>query len=100
MMLDVNDYPLLAIFRSSQVALAQRWEASHDLLTGRGGVMANASWRDALRINLHSRLTQRVLVQLPHWRRHPAAGLCAGTILSWRHSVVSALHQSKKLDYF
>jgi len=26
--------------------------------------MANASWRDALRINLHSRLTQRVLVQL------------------------------------
>jgi putative N6-adenine-specific DNA methylase len=26
--------------------------------------MANASWRDALRLNLHSRLTQRVLVQL------------------------------------
>ncbi|WP_199220121.1 class I SAM-dependent RNA methyltransferase [Limnohabitans sp. Hippo3] len=36
----------------------------HDLLTGRGGVMARASWRDAMRINLHSRLTQRVLVQL------------------------------------
>jgi putative N6-adenine-specific DNA methylase len=36
----------------------------NDLLTGRGGVMANASWRDALRLNLHSRLTQRVLVQL------------------------------------
>ncbi|MFM2239985.1 MAG: Ribosomal large subunit methyltransferase, partial [Pseudomonadota bacterium] len=36
----------------------------HDLMSGRGGVMANASWRDALRINLHSRLTQRVLVQL------------------------------------
>ncbi|MFM6999939.1 MAG: THUMP domain-containing protein, partial [Limnohabitans sp.] len=35
-----------------------------DLLTGRGGVMARASWRDAQRINLHSRLTQRVLVQL------------------------------------
>jgi len=36
----------------------------NDLLTGRGGVMANASWRDALRVNLHSRLTQRVLIQL------------------------------------
>ena len=35
-----------------------------DLMTGRGGVMARASWRDAMRINLHSRLTQRVLVQL------------------------------------
>ncbi|MFM8919290.1 MAG: class I SAM-dependent RNA methyltransferase [Limnohabitans sp.] len=36
----------------------------NDLLTGRGGVLANASWRDALRLNLHSRLTQRVLIQL------------------------------------
>ena len=36
----------------------------HDLLSGRGGVLAKTSWRDALRINLHSRLTQRVLVQL------------------------------------
>ena len=36
----------------------------HDLMTGRGGVMARASWRDAMRINLHSRLTQRVLLQL------------------------------------
>jgi putative N6-adenine-specific DNA methylase len=30
----------------------------------RGGVALNASWRDAMRLNLHSRLTQRVLVQL------------------------------------
>ncbi len=30
----------------------------------RGGVSLNASWRDALLLNLHSRLTQRVLVQL------------------------------------
>ena len=30
----------------------------------RGGVMVNASWRDALLLNLHSRLAQRVLVQL------------------------------------
>lgn len=36
----------------------------NDLLKGRGGVLANASWRDALRLNLHSRLTQRVLIQL------------------------------------
>ena len=37
-----------------------------DLLTGRGGVLARASWRDAMKLNLHSRLTQRVLVQLSH----------------------------------
>ncbi|MDA8522868.1 THUMP domain-containing class I SAM-dependent RNA methyltransferase [Acidovorax sp. NCPPB 4044] len=36
----------------------------HDLLTGRGGVQVRSSWRDALRLNLHSRLAQRVLVQL------------------------------------
>ncbi|KAB2896433.1 MAG: class I SAM-dependent RNA methyltransferase [Burkholderiaceae bacterium] len=36
----------------------------HDLLMGRGGVLARASWRDALRLNLYSRLAQRVLVQL------------------------------------
>ena len=30
----------------------------------RGGVLVQASWRDAMRLNLHSRLTQRVLVQL------------------------------------
>lgn len=36
----------------------------HDLLVGRGGVLLQAAWRDALRLNLHSRLAQRVLVQL------------------------------------
>jgi len=30
----------------------------------RGGVMLQASWRDAMLLNLHSRLAQRVLVQL------------------------------------
>ncbi|WP_404300759.1 class I SAM-dependent RNA methyltransferase [Alicycliphilus denitrificans] len=35
-----------------------------DLLVGRGGVLLRGSWRDALRLNLHSRLAQRVLVQL------------------------------------
>jgi putative N6-adenine-specific DNA methylase len=37
-----------------------------DLLVRRGGVLARASWRDAMRLNLHSRLAQRVLVQLSH----------------------------------
>ena len=37
-----------------------------DLLTRRGGVMARASWRDAMRLNLHCRLAQRVLVQLSY----------------------------------
>ena len=40
--------------------------AGDDLLTGRGGVQLRASWRDAMRLNLHSRLAQRVLVQLSH----------------------------------
>ena len=35
-----------------------------DLLVGRGGALVRASWRDALLLNLHSRLSQRVLVQL------------------------------------
>jgi putative N6-adenine-specific DNA methylase len=32
----------------------------------RAGVTVSASWRDAMRLNLHSRLAQRVLVQLAH----------------------------------
>jgi putative N6-adenine-specific DNA methylase len=40
--------------------------ACDDLLTGRGGVVLRASWRDAMRLNLRSRLAQRVLVQLSH----------------------------------
>ncbi len=35
-----------------------------DLQTLRGGVQLQASWRDALLLNLHSRLAQRVLVEL------------------------------------
>jgi len=34
------------------------------LLVGRSGVRLKTSWRDVLRLNLHSRLSQRVLVQL------------------------------------
>lgn len=37
-----------------------------DLLTGRGGVLLRAAWRDALLLNLNCRLAQRVLVQLAH----------------------------------
>ena len=36
----------------------------NDLMTGRGGVMVRASWREAMLLNLHCRLAQRVLVQL------------------------------------
>jgi putative N6-adenine-specific DNA methylase len=40
--------------------------AGDDLLVGRAGVVVRAPWREALRLNLHSRLAQRVLVQLSH----------------------------------
>ena len=40
--------------------------SGQDLLTRRGGVLASSSWRDAMRLNLHSRLAQRVLVQLSY----------------------------------
>ena len=35
-----------------------------DVLTGRGGVMVRGMWRDAMLLNLYSRLAQRVLVEL------------------------------------
>ena len=38
--------------------------SGHDLMVGRGGVMVRGLWRDAMLLNLHSRLAQRVLVQL------------------------------------
>jgi putative N6-adenine-specific DNA methylase len=37
-----------------------------DLRIYRAGVLLRASWRDAMLLNLHSRLTQRVLVELSH----------------------------------
>ncbi len=37
-----------------------------NLLVRRGGVMLRTAWRDAMLLNLHSRLAQRVLVQLSH----------------------------------
>ncbi|MET0541401.1 MAG: THUMP domain-containing protein [Variovorax sp.] len=38
----------------------------HDLVALRGGVRVKADWRDALQLNLHSRLAQRVLIELAH----------------------------------
>ncbi|VTU39315.1 THUMP domain-containing class I SAM-dependent RNA methyltransferase [Variovorax sp. PBL-E5] len=40
--------------------------AGQDLLTLRGGVRVRADWREALKLNLHSRLAQRVLIELAH----------------------------------
>lgn len=42
-------------------------DADHqNLLVGRGGVMLRGTWRDAMLLNLHSRLAQRVLIELSH----------------------------------
>lgn len=38
--------------------------SGRDLLVGRGGVMVRGAWRDVLQLNLHSRLAQRVLIEL------------------------------------
>ncbi len=58
--------------------------AGNDLLVGRGGVVARAAWRDALRLNLHSRLAQRVLVQLSHTPYRSEADLYeAASAVSW-----------------
>jgi putative N6-adenine-specific DNA methylase len=40
--------------------------APRELHTARGGVQLLATWPEVMRLNLHSRLTQRVLVQLWH----------------------------------
>ncbi len=37
-----------------------------DLRVFRAGVMVRTSWRDVMKLNLHSRLAQRVLVELSH----------------------------------
>jgi putative N6-adenine-specific DNA methylase len=55
-----------------------------DLLVARGGVLATAAWRDALRLNLHSRLAQRVLVQLSHTPYRQEADLYeAASAVAW-----------------
>jgi putative N6-adenine-specific DNA methylase len=37
-----------------------------DLMASRGGVFVRGSWRDAMKLNLYSRLAQRVLIELAH----------------------------------
>ena len=58
--------------------------AGDDLLVGRGGVLLRAAWRDALLLNLHSRLAQRVLVQLSHTPYRQEADLYeAAAAVAW-----------------
>jgi putative N6-adenine-specific DNA methylase len=58
--------PCAAGVEDMLAAEVQRITGEASPYKARGGVALNASWRDALRLNLHSRLTQRVLVQLWH----------------------------------
>ena len=55
----VEDYLLPEVLRITGLPTA-------NAIKQRGGVQVQASWRDAMLLNLHSRLTQRVLVQLSH----------------------------------
>ncbi|MFN5178196.1 class I SAM-dependent RNA methyltransferase [Limnohabitans sp.] len=58
----------------------------HDLLSGRGGVVVRTSWREALRLNLYSRLAQRVLVQLSHTPYSSESDLYeAASAVTWEH---------------
>jgi putative N6-adenine-specific DNA methylase len=41
-------------------------EAAADLRVARGGVQLRGGWADVMRLNLHSRLAQRVLLQVAH----------------------------------
>jgi putative N6-adenine-specific DNA methylase len=50
----------------------------------RAGVSMRASWRDAMQLNLHSRLAQRVLVQLAHAPYRNEADLyAAASAVAW-----------------
>ena len=53
----VEDFLADEVQRITGVPVSQR---------SRGGVSLEASWRDALKLNLYSRLAQRVLVRLWH----------------------------------
>ncbi len=55
----VEDYLLPEVLRITGLSPAEA-------VKQRGGVQVHASWRDAMLLNLHSRLAQRVLVQLSH----------------------------------
>lgn len=52
-------------FLAQEVHALTGW-AGEDLRVLRGGVRVRAAWRDALQLNLRSRLAQRVLIELAH----------------------------------
>ncbi len=65
--------------------------------TGRAGLMLQASWRDAMKLNLHSRLAQRVLVQLAHEPYRSEADLYeAAAAVAWE--IWFTPRQSFKID--
>lgn len=65
--------------------------------TGRAGLMLSASWRDAMVLNLHSRLAQRVLVQLAHEPYRSEADLYdAAAAVAWE--IWFTPRQSFKID--
>ncbi|MFM8609364.1 MAG: class I SAM-dependent RNA methyltransferase [Burkholderiaceae bacterium] len=51
---------------SAAAAAAEASATTVPVRAVRGGVVLRASWRSAMQLNLHSRLAQRVLVQLAH----------------------------------
>ena len=51
--------------------------AGDDLLTERGGVRVRGDWDVAMQLNLHSRLAQRVLIELAHAAYHDEHALYA-----------------------
>ena len=67
-----------------QAELARTLGAAVPVQKQRGGVLVQASWRDAMRLNLHSRLSQRVLVQLSHTPyRHEEDLYRAASAVAW-----------------
>jgi putative N6-adenine-specific DNA methylase len=55
--------------------------AGDELLVLRGGVRVRADWREALKLNLHSRLAQRVLIELaqaPYRSEHDLYDIASG----------------------
>jgi len=52
-------------FLADEVQQLTGLQGAH-ILRMRGGVQLHTSWREALRLNLHSRLAQRILLQLAH----------------------------------
>ena len=65
--------------------------------TGRAGLMLHASWRDAMQLNLHSRLAQRVLVQLAYQPYRSEADLYdAAASVAWE--IWFTPRQSFKID--